>query len=89
MSATSGSGTGGSNCDIGSLSYPSVPYGSGDFHPNCDINNYNDANNVRNCWLSGLPDLNQVKYTLFYIPRYCSFVFGELLIGFSEISTKS
>lgn len=63
MSATSGSGTGGSSCDVSSRSYPSVAYGSGDFHSQCDINNYNDANNVRNCWLSGLPDLDQVNFS--------------------------
>ncbi|XP_056641155.1 alpha-amylase-like [Diorhabda sublineata] len=61
MSATSGSGTAGNTCDIGSLSYPAVPFGSGDFHSSCDINNYQDANNIRNCWLSGLPDLDQSK----------------------------
>ncbi|MFV8783991.1 alpha amylase C-terminal domain-containing protein [Microbulbifer sp. SA54] len=29
-----------------------------DYHSNCTINNYNDANHVWNCRLSGLPDLN-------------------------------
>lgn len=62
MSATSGSGTGGDSCDVGSRSYPAVPYGSGDFHPQCEVNNYHDANNVRNCWLVGLPDLDQVIF---------------------------
>nr|AAG23133.1 alpha-amylase [Diabrotica virgifera virgifera] len=59
MSATSGGGTAGGSCDVGSLSYPSVPFGSNDFHSKCDVNNYQDANNIRNCWLSGLPDLDQ------------------------------
>lgn len=57
MSATSGTGTGGSTANVGSLSFPGVPYGSGDFNPSCSINNYNDVNQVRNCWLVGLPDL--------------------------------
>ena len=35
MAATSGSGTGGSSVDAGGLSYPSVPFGSGDFNPRC------------------------------------------------------
>lgn len=60
MSATSGGGTGGDSCDVGARSFPAVPYGSGDFHPQCEVNNYNDPNNVRNCWLVGLPDLDQV-----------------------------
>jgi alpha-amylase len=56
MAAGNGQGTGGSSSQVGS-SYPSVPYGSNDFNPNCAINNYNDPNQVRNCWLVGLPDL--------------------------------
>ena len=59
MSATTGTGTGGSNGNSGTLSFPAVPFGSGDFNPRCEINNYNDRNQVRNCWLVGLPDLNQ------------------------------
>jgi alpha-amylase len=38
--------------------YPRVPYGPSDFHSTCGVNNYNDANNVQNCELSGLQDLN-------------------------------
>nr|CAD7400894.1 unnamed protein product [Timema cristinae] len=53
------SGTGGSSVDTYNKGYPAVPYGSGDFHDTCTIDNYNDANNVRNCELSGLHDLNQ------------------------------
>ncbi|KAI7815170.1 alpha-amylase [Rhyzopertha dominica] len=52
-------GTGGSTANTGSMSYPSVPYSSLDFNPACTVNNYNDANNVRNCQLVGLKDLNQ------------------------------
>lgn len=52
-------GTGGSYADTGSKYYPAVPYGSNDFHSSCTINNYNDADNVRNCELSGLKDLDQ------------------------------
>ncbi|KAJ8925514.1 hypothetical protein NQ315_009353 [Exocentrus adspersus] len=61
MAAIGGTGTGGHDCDPGSKSYPAVPYGSGDFHTSCAINNYNDAGNVRNCELEGLPDLDQSK----------------------------
>lgn len=59
MSATSGTGTGGSSGNAGTLQFPAVPYGPGDFNPSCSINDYNDRNQVRNCWLVGLPDLNQ------------------------------
>lgn len=58
MSATTGTGTGGSSGNSGTLSFPAVPYGSGDFNSRCSINNYNDIYQVRNCWLVGLPDLH-------------------------------
>jgi alpha-amylase len=38
--------------------YPNVPYGNNDFHAPCAITNYNDANNVQSCGLSGLQDLD-------------------------------
>ncbi|XP_054738190.1 alpha-amylase 2-like isoform X2 [Anastrepha obliqua] len=52
-------GTGGSTADPSSKSFPAVPYSSTDFHATCAINNYNDANQVRNCELVGLKDLDQ------------------------------
>ncbi|CRK95800.1 CLUMA_CG009256, isoform A [Clunio marinus] len=57
MSATTGTGTGGSSGNSGTLQFPAVPYGPNDFNPRCDINDYNNINQVRNCWLVGLPDL--------------------------------
>jgi alpha-amylase len=38
--------------------YPAVPYQRADFHPACGVSNYQDANNVQNCELLGLPDLD-------------------------------
>lgn len=54
-------GTGGSSAEPGNKYYPSVPFTSEHFHSTCTINNYNDANNVRNCELVGLKDLDQVR----------------------------
>ncbi|XP_054088895.1 alpha-amylase 2-like [Zeugodacus cucurbitae] len=54
-------GTAGSTANPGSKSYPAVPFSSTDFHATCAINNYNDANQVRNCELVGLKDLDQSK----------------------------
>jgi alpha-amylase len=54
-------GTGGTSSAGRSWSHHNYPglYGSPDFHsPVCGITNYNDANNVQNCELSGLQDLN-------------------------------
>ncbi|KPU77312.1 uncharacterized protein Dana_GF27675 [Drosophila ananassae] len=60
MAADGGTyGTGGSTASPSSKSYPGVPYSSLDFNPTCAISNYNDANQVRNCELVGLRDLNQ------------------------------
>uniref|UniRef100_A0A1B0EY97 Alpha-amylase n=1 Tax=Phlebotomus papatasi TaxID=29031 RepID=A0A1B0EY97_PHLPP len=52
-------GTGGSTADGPSRSYPAVPYDATSFHESCPIDNYQDAENVRNCELFGAPDLNQ------------------------------
>lgn len=58
MSATAGRGTGGSISIPASMNYPAVPYTTHDFHPPCQIVNYSDPFEVRNCQLVGLPDLN-------------------------------
>ena len=43
-------------------SYGGVPYSSLDFHqPYCEIDDYSDENNVRNCYLVGLNDLDGGK----------------------------
>lgn len=52
-------GTGGSTADVDARQYPAVPYTREHFHTICNINNYNNASEVRNCELAGLPDLNQ------------------------------
>ncbi|XP_015840636.2 alpha-amylase [Tribolium castaneum] len=59
MTGMGGTGTAGSQADRDGKNYPAVPYGSGDFHDSCTVNNYQDASNVRNCELVGLADLNQ------------------------------
>jgi alpha-amylase len=59
MSGMSGTGTAGSSADVNGKQWPGVPFGPNDFNPRCDINNYNDVNQVRNCWLVGLADLKQ------------------------------
>nr|QHO60736.1 salivary amylase [Sergentomyia schwetzi] len=39
--------------------YPAVPYNKSHFHPECDITNFQNASEVRNCQLYTLRDLNQ------------------------------
>jgi alpha-amylase len=50
MSAMSGIGTGGSSADVNGKQWPGVPFGPNDFNPRCDITDYNDIYQVRNCW---------------------------------------
>lgn len=57
MSGGSGTGTNGNSADINAKTWPGVPYGPNDFNPRCDINDYNNRDQVRNCWLVGLADL--------------------------------
>jgi len=64
MTPGSGSSTGGSSFNGGTMTYPI--YSANDFTPrsscpssNGDINNYQNPTEVRNCKLSGMPDLFQ------------------------------
>lgn len=59
--ASDAHGTDGSTADTTGKDYPAVPYSSYDFHSTCTITDYTDAENIRNCELSGLKDLDQVS----------------------------
>lgn len=55
-------GTGNSTGNVGKRLFPAVPYGPNDFHESCSIRGESygtNANEVRNCDLAGLADLNQ------------------------------
>lgn len=52
-------GTGGSTADVDKRHYPAIPFEAEHFHSECTINNYQNATEVRDCELVGLPDLNQ------------------------------
>ena len=55
-------GTGGSDFNGGSQDYPGVPFSSSDFHqPYCEIQNYGNPTEVRNCYLVSLNDLDGGK----------------------------
>lgn len=63
-----GNGTGGSAFDANKKDYPAVPYTANDFNDKStchsqtgNIDDYANANQVRNCELSGLRDLDQGK----------------------------
>uniref|UniRef100_A0A182YLT8 Alpha-amylase n=1 Tax=Anopheles stephensi TaxID=30069 RepID=A0A182YLT8_ANOST len=65
MAAPGGSvplyGTAGSPSDPANRQYPAVPYNRTHFHTACIIRDYRNATEVRDCELSGLPDLNQAE----------------------------
>lgn len=50
-------GTGGNRADPAARSYPAVPYSITDFNTPCP--NYSTVNEIRNCELVALRDLNQ------------------------------
>ncbi|XP_060527356.1 alpha-amylase-like [Cylas formicarius] len=88
MAATSGTGTAGSNCDAGSKWYPAVSYSNENFHGSCDID-YNDANSIRNCELSGLKDLDQSQdYVRGKIRDYMNHLIGLGVAGFRVDAAK-
>jgi len=74
----SGTGTGGSSFNGNNEDYPAVPYSSLDFHqPYCEINDYHNVDEVRNCYLVSLNDLNGGKdYVRDKIAEYANDLFG-------------
>lgn len=52
-------GTGGSLANGEMLTYPAVKYNASDFHKPCDIEDFANADQIRECQLLGMPDLNQ------------------------------
>lgn len=57
----SGTGTAGSSFNSDNYEFPGVPYSRADFNDYCKLSNYGDPQEVRNCHLVGLTDLNQGK----------------------------
>ncbi|XP_076048345.1 alpha-amylase 1-like isoform X2 [Oratosquilla oratoria] len=88
-------GTGGSYFDAASESYPSIPYSGFDFNDgSCHtasgtIENYQDANQVRNCKLSGLNDLDQGdEYVRTQIVNYMNRLLDMGVAGFRIDASK-
>ncbi|XP_042220003.1 alpha-amylase-like [Homarus americanus] len=79
----SGQGSGGSSFNADNRDFPGVPYSSLDFTPRSmcpsadgNINNYNDVNEVRNCYLVGLTDLYGAKD---YVRQMISGYYNDLV----------
>lgn len=52
-------GSGGNTADFVNRYYPAVPYTNEHFNPRCDIQDWTNVYQIRNCELGGLQDLNQ------------------------------
>lgn len=82
-------GTGGSKAKPSARDYPAVPYTVADFHPACPLVDFNDANQVRNCELVGLHDLNQtVQHTRDKIIGYLNHLISLGVAGFRIDAAK-
>merc|ERR1711971_1303124 len=86
----SGTGTGGSGFDGASERYDGVPFSSQDFHqPYCEINNYGNSDEVRNCYLVGLNDLDGGKqYVREKVSGYYNDVINTGVRGFRVDASK-
>ncbi|XP_067663291.1 alpha-amylase-like [Haliotis asinina] len=92
----SGTGTAGSSFNSDNLDFPGVPYRREHFNdrskcPSGDgnVNNYGDPNNVRNCYLVGLTDLNQgVEYVRDKISGYFNNLIDIGVAGFRIDAAK-
>ena len=82
LHGNSGTGTAGSGFDGGSMDYPGVPFSNWDFHqPYCEIQNYQNVDEVRNCYLVSLNDLDGGKD---YVRQKIADYFNDLMnIGVS------
>eukprot|EP00105_Crassostrea_gigas_P027049 XP_011448249.1 PREDICTED: alpha-amylase [Crassostrea gigas] len=95
-SGASGTGTGGSHWDSGTLSYPGVPFSAWDFNGGTEcstgdggIHNYNDPNEVRNCRLLGMADLKLSKdYVRDTVAGYLNHLISLGVAGFRVDAAK-
>ncbi|XP_037814298.1 alpha-amylase 2-like, partial [Lucilia sericata] len=82
-------GTAGSSANYGESSYPAVPYGKEDFHAPCDIQDYQNAEQVRNCQLVTLIDLDQsVPHVREMIVNYLNKLVDMGVAGFRMDAAK-
>ncbi|KAK5645222.1 hypothetical protein RI129_006522 [Pyrocoelia pectoralis] len=82
-------GTGGSFADPGNKNFTAVPYTNGDFHPTCAINDYNNEENVRNCELEKLKDLNhESNYVREKINEFLNHLISLGVAGFRVDAAK-
>ncbi|KAJ8040864.1 Alpha-amylase A [Holothuria leucospilota] len=97
MAAGGSTSSGSSSYDAGAYSFPAVPYSSWDFNvpngycssPDGGVNDYGNANEVRNCNLLGLTDLSMGKsYVQDKIVEYLNNLISMGVAGFRVDAVK-
>lgn len=89
MTGLDGVGSAGSIANYSAKYWPGVPYFPEDFHPGCGIEDYNNDDQVRNCWLVGLADLDQsVEYVREKIIEYMNGLIDLGVAGFRVDAMK-
>lgn len=82
-------GTAGSKADPLARDFPAVPFNRSHFHPSCEIQDYQNASQVRNCELSSLPDLNQtIPYVRQEIVEFMNHLIDTGVAGFRMDACK-
>lgn len=82
-------GTGGHTAFVPDKNYSAVPYNNTHFHRSCAIHDYNNAFEVRNCELVGLPDLDQsLEYVRERIVGYMNKLIDIGVAGFRMDASK-
>lgn len=82
-------GTANSTATPSTRSYPAIPYDLSNFHTTCALVDYNDRNQVRNCELVGLHDLNQtIEDTRNKIVNYLNALIDLGVAGFRVDAAK-
>ncbi|XP_078573488.1 alpha-amylase-like [Branchiostoma floridae x Branchiostoma japonicum] len=92
----SGHGTGGSYFNAENLDFPAVPYGSNDFNncstcgtSDCKVQSYDDVNQIRNCRLVSMLDLNHSSdYVRGKIADYMNYLTSIGVAGFRVDAAK-
>jgi alpha-amylase len=82
-------GTGGSTANTAIRSFPGVPYSNLDFNPRCNITDWTNSVQIRNCMLVGLHDLDQSnEYVRMMLVRFLDHLVDLGVAGFRVDAAK-
>ncbi|KAG8228003.1 hypothetical protein J437_LFUL007976 [Ladona fulva] len=82
-------GIAGTRAEPRERSYPGVPYNASHFNEPCSINDYRNEQEVRNCDLVGLHDLNQsLEYVRGKLVEFLNVLISHGVVGFRVDAAK-